>query len=107
MVLPWIVTLPATIAMAFVALTLTQLPGAFAWVATGLVVAVAGTLIVVAMSRAMTADDVEAEIPVDDDVPRGGRGAASAHGTRPGSPPVAGRTTSARGVVALVEGRRR
>jgi len=64
MVLSWMVTLPATIAMAFVTLKLTALPGAFSWIATGVIVVVAATLIVIAMSRAMSAEDVEAEIPV-------------------------------------------
>jgi PiT family inorganic phosphate transporter len=65
MVVSWMVTLPATIAMAFVTFKLTTLPGPFAWIATGAIVVVAATLIVMAMSRAMSAEDVEAEIPVE------------------------------------------
>jgi len=63
MVLGWIITLPATILIAFGAFKLTQLPGAFAWVATGLIVIVAAVLIIWAMTHSITADDVEAELP--------------------------------------------
>jgi PiT family inorganic phosphate transporter len=68
MVLSWVITLPATIAMAFVAFKLTQLPGAFAWISTSAIVAVAATLIVVAMRRAMSAEDIEAELPGEDEL---------------------------------------
>jgi PiT family inorganic phosphate transporter len=68
MVLSWMVTLPATIAMAFVAFKLTQLPGALAWVSTGAIVAIAASLIIVAMRRSMTAEDIEAELPVEDEL---------------------------------------
>lgn len=68
MVLGWVVTLPATIAVAFVTLNLTRLPGALAWIATGLVVVAAGTLIVLAMLHAITAEDVEAEIPSEEEL---------------------------------------
>jgi len=63
MVLAWVVTLPTTIVIGFGVLKLTQLPGVLAWIAVGLLVVIVGSLIVYAMSNAMTADDVEAEIP--------------------------------------------
>ena len=66
MVLAWIITLPSTMVMAFPAFKLTSLPGAAAWIATGALVLVAGALIIWAMRRAVTAEDVEAEIPSED-----------------------------------------
>ena len=66
MVLAWIITLPSTMVMAFLAFKLTSLPGAAAWIATGALVLVAGALIIWAMRRAVTAEDVEAEIPSED-----------------------------------------
>ena len=63
MVVAWIVTLPTTMVLAFGVFKMTQLPGALAWVAVGLALAVAGALIVYAMTHAITAEDVEAEIP--------------------------------------------
>ncbi len=66
MILGWIVTLPTTIVLAFGIFKLTQLPGAAAWVAVGLLVAVVGSLIGYAMTHAITAEDVEAEIPDED-----------------------------------------
>ncbi|MDA8436261.1 MAG: inorganic phosphate transporter [Actinomycetales bacterium] len=63
MVVAWVVTLPTTMALAFGVFTLTQLPGALAWVAVGLALAIAGALILYAMTHAITAEDVEAEIP--------------------------------------------
>ena len=66
MVLAWIITLPSTMVMAFLAFKLTSLPGAAAWIATGALVLVAGALIIWAMRRAVTAEDVEAEIPTED-----------------------------------------
>jgi PiT family inorganic phosphate transporter len=63
MVLAWVVTLPTTIVLGFGVLKLTQLPGAAAWVSVGVLVVVVGSLIVYAMMHAITADDVEAEIP--------------------------------------------
>jgi len=65
MVLAWVVTLPTTIVIGFGVLKLTQLPGVLAWIAVGLLVVIVGSLIVYAMSNAMTADDVEAEIPAE------------------------------------------
>jgi PiT family inorganic phosphate transporter len=65
MVLAWVVTLPTTIVIGFGILKLTELPGALAWIAVGLVVVVVGSLIAYAMANAMTAEDVEAEIPAE------------------------------------------
>jgi hypothetical protein len=47
---------------------MTQLPGAFAWIVTGAAVAVAGGLIVWAMRNSIDADDVEAEIPDEEEL---------------------------------------
>jgi len=63
MVLAWIVTMPAAIMLSFMAFKMTQLPGILSWVFTGTAVLVVGGLIVWAMRRSMTAEDVEAEIP--------------------------------------------
>jgi inorganic phosphate transporter, PiT family len=63
MVLAWVVTLPTTVVISYALFSLTQLPGAFAWIAVTLVIAVVGALIVYAMTHAVTAEDVEAEIP--------------------------------------------
>ena len=65
MVVAWIVTLPTTMVLAFGVFKLTQLPGALAWVAVGLTIAVVGALILYAMTHAITAEDVEAEIPTE------------------------------------------
>ena len=63
MVMAWIITLPSTLVVGFLAFKATQLPGAFAWIVTGAMVLVAAGLIVWAMSHSITAEDVEAEIP--------------------------------------------
>ncbi|MFN8169616.1 MAG: inorganic phosphate transporter [Candidatus Nanopelagicales bacterium] len=65
MVIAWIVTLPTTIVLAFGIFKLTQLPGALAWIVTGALIAVVGSLIIYAMRNSMTADDIEAEIPTE------------------------------------------
>jgi PiT family inorganic phosphate transporter len=62
MVLAWIITLPTTIVLAFGVLKVTQLPGALAWVAVGVLVAIVGSLIVYAMLHSVKAEDVEAEL---------------------------------------------
>ena len=62
MVLAWIITLPTTIVLAFGVYKVTQLPGALAWIAVGLLVAVVGSLIVYAMRHSIKAEDVEAEL---------------------------------------------
>ncbi len=66
MVLAWIVTLPSTIAISFLVFTMTQLPGVLAWVATAIAVLIATGLIVYAMRNALTAEDIEAEIPTEE-----------------------------------------
>ena len=66
MVLAWIVTLPSTIVVGFLALKATQLPGVLAWIVTGALVLVAGGLIAWAMAHSITAEDVEAEVPTQD-----------------------------------------
>ncbi len=66
MVLAWIVTLPTTIVLAFGVFKLTQLPGALAWILVTALIAVVGTLIGYAMLHAVTAEDIEAEIPAED-----------------------------------------
>ena len=65
MVLAWIITLPTTIVLAFGVYKVTQLPGALAWIAVGLLVAVVGSLIVYAMRHSIKAEDVEAELLVE------------------------------------------
>ena len=62
MVLAWIITLPTTIVLAFGIFKVTQLPGALAWIAVGLLVAVVGSLIVYAMLHSVKAEDIEAEL---------------------------------------------
>ena len=68
MVLAWIVTLPTTIVLAFGVFKLTQLPGALAWILVTALIAVVGSLIGYAMLHAVTAEDIEAEIPTEDDL---------------------------------------
>lgn len=63
MVLAWVVTLPTTIVLAFGVFTLTQLPGALAWILVTALVAVVASLIVYAMRNSVSAEDIEAEIP--------------------------------------------
>jgi PiT family inorganic phosphate transporter len=63
MVVAWVVTVPATLAIGWVMFELTQLPGAAAWLAVGSVLFVLFGWIAWAMSRAIGADDVAAEIP--------------------------------------------
>ncbi|HET7901777.1 MAG TPA: anion permease [Candidatus Nanopelagicales bacterium] len=63
MVLAWVVTLPTTIVLAFGIFKVTQLPGALGWIGVGIMVLIAGSLIIYAMTHSIGADDVEAEIP--------------------------------------------
>ena len=63
MVLAWVVTLPTTIVLAFGIFKVTQLPGAAGWIGVGILIAIAGGLIIYAMTHSIGADDVEAEIP--------------------------------------------
>jgi inorganic phosphate transporter, PiT family len=62
MVLAWIITLPTTIVLAFGIFKVTQLPGALAWVVTGGLIVVVGSLIVYAMIHSVKAEDIEAEL---------------------------------------------
>ena len=68
MVLAWVVTLPSTILVAFLVFKATTLPGVLAWVVVGILVLVAGGLIAYAMRNALTAEDIEAEVPTEDDL---------------------------------------
>jgi PiT family inorganic phosphate transporter len=68
MVLAWVVTIPATVIIGWVMFELTQLPGAAAFVAVGAVLFVLLGWIAWAMSRALRASDVEAEIASADDL---------------------------------------
>lgn len=63
MVLAWVVTIPATGAMAFLVLKLTQLPTPAAWLSVSALVFVLGGAIAYAMTHATRAEDVEAELP--------------------------------------------
>ena len=63
MVAAWVITIPATMVIAWVMFELTQLPGPAAWVAVGAVLFVLLGWIAWAMSKAMHAVDVEAEVP--------------------------------------------
>ena len=62
MVVAWLVTIPATAAIAFVVYELTQLPTAAAWVAVGSLLFVLGGWIAYAMTHSMKAKDIEEEI---------------------------------------------
>jgi hypothetical protein len=68
MVAAWVVTIPATTTIAWLVYKLTQLPGAAAWVAVGSLVFVTGGAIVYAMTHSIDADDVEAEIPSEEEL---------------------------------------
>jgi PiT family inorganic phosphate transporter len=68
MVIAWVVTMPATVVVAFGTFRMTQLPGALAWIVTGAVVVIAAGLIVWAMTHSIDADDVAAEIPDEDEL---------------------------------------
>jgi PiT family inorganic phosphate transporter len=63
MVVAWVTTIPATMALSFLVYRLTQLPTAAAWIAVGSVLFVLGGAITYAMWHAVKADDVAAEIP--------------------------------------------
>jgi PiT family inorganic phosphate transporter len=66
MVMAWVVTVPSTVVVGYLALKATQLPGALAWIVTGAMVLVAGGLIAYAMAHSIGAEDVEAEIPTEE-----------------------------------------
>jgi PiT family inorganic phosphate transporter len=67
MLIAWFVTLPAAALVGFVIFKLTVLPGALAWIAT--VGAIAALLIWAGrlMLNAMTADDIAAQLPTDEE----------------------------------------
>jgi len=66
MVLAWIVTIPATATLSFLVFKMTQLPTGAAWVSVGSLVFVAGGAILYAMTHAIHAEQVEAEIPPEE-----------------------------------------
>jgi PiT family inorganic phosphate transporter len=68
MVLAWVVTIPATLVIGWVMFQLTALPGPAAFVTVGAVLLVLFGWIGWAMSKAMRAEDVAAEIPSVDEL---------------------------------------
>ena len=68
MVVAWVVTIPATLVIGWVMFQLTALPGPAAFVAVGAVLFVLFGWIAWAMSKALGADDVAAEIPTVDEL---------------------------------------
>jgi PiT family inorganic phosphate transporter len=68
MLIAWIITIPAAATVAFVMYRLTQLPTIGAWIAVGTVVVLFGTWAVWAMLHTIHADDVEAEIPNEEEL---------------------------------------
>ena len=68
MVLAWVVTIPSTVVIGWVMFQLTALPGPAAFVAVGAVLFVLFGWIAWAMSKALRAEDVAAEIPSDDEL---------------------------------------
>jgi hypothetical protein len=68
MVVAWVVTIPATLVIGWVMFQLTALPGPAAFVAVGAVLFVLFGWIAWAMSKALRADDVAAEIPSADEL---------------------------------------
>jgi PiT family inorganic phosphate transporter len=68
MVTAWIITVPSTVIVGFLAFKATTLPGALAWIITGGIVIVAAGLIIWAMTHSITAEDVEAEIPTEEEL---------------------------------------
>jgi PiT family inorganic phosphate transporter len=68
MALAWLITIPSTMAIAWIMYKLTQLPTAAAWVAVGAVMFVTTGAAIYAMTHTITAEDVEAEIPTDMDL---------------------------------------
>jgi inorganic phosphate transporter, PiT family len=68
MVVAWVVTIPATLVIGWAMFQLTTLPGPAAFVAVGAVLFVLFGWIGWAMSKALRADDVAAEIPSDEEL---------------------------------------
>jgi PiT family inorganic phosphate transporter len=68
MVVAWTVTIPSTVVIGWLMFQLTALPGAAAFVAVGAVLFVLFGWVAWAMSKALRADDVVAEIPSDEEL---------------------------------------
>ncbi|MFN8078590.1 MAG: inorganic phosphate transporter [Kineosporiaceae bacterium] len=68
MVMAWVVTIPATIALSFVFFKMTRLPGVLDVVVTSVVVAVIAVAIAWAMRHSIGHKELEAELPSDDAV---------------------------------------
>jgi len=68
MVVAWTVTIPSTVVIGWLMFQLTALPGAAAFVAVGAVLFVLFGWVAWAMSKALRADDVAAEIPSDEEL---------------------------------------
>ena len=68
MVLAWIVTIPSTVVIGWLMLEMTRLPGASAFIAVTATLFVLFGWIAWAMSRAVKAEDVAAEIPSEDEL---------------------------------------
>ena len=66
MVVAWVITIPSTVVIGWAMFQLTALPGAAAFVAVGAVLFVLFGWIAWAMSKALRASDVAAEIPSED-----------------------------------------
>ena len=85
MVLAWIITIPAAATVAFLMFKLTQLPTVAAWIAVGaVIVAVRRSWAVWAMLHTIHAEDVEAEIPAEEELAEPLPGAPAPRGPRPG-----------------------
>ena len=68
MMLAWIFTIPFAAIIAFLMFWLTQLPSMLAWVAVGAVVIAFTIWVIWAMRHTIHADDVEAEIPGEEEL---------------------------------------
>ena len=68
MLVAWIITIPSAATVAFLMYKLTQLPTVGAWIAVGTVVILFGIWAVWAMLHTIHADDVEAEIPAEEEL---------------------------------------
>ena len=68
MVLAWIITIPSAATVAFIMFKLTQLPTIAAWIAVSVVVVLFAIWAIWAMMHTIHADDVEAEIPKEEEL---------------------------------------
>jgi hypothetical protein len=68
MVLAWLITIPATAVIAFLVYRLTQLPLPAATITLGGLALIGGGLILYAMTHTITAADIEAEIPLEEEL---------------------------------------